>query len=178
MPERPRKKGRKKAEKTAEAKTVVGCSQDNTDSGCPEVDQPRPDTMSSQIGSKELESPVLAKTEFAMDTPLLLRSLSLDVNSSSSGTSGLDLGDICKHSSEPLVGLAGDLRNLAPAQDLCMFCTIRPKNTSFIHGRLGHQVSTSAEALFYILLIYSLPQGMLLSVCQEALENMPNLPDL
>ena len=54
----------------------------------------------------------------------------------------------------------------------------RPKNTSFIHGRLGHQVGTWAEALFYSLPIYYLLQGMLLRVCQEALENMPNLPDL
>ena len=182
MPERPRRKGRKKTGRIAEAKTVVECGQDDTDGGCPEVDRPRTDTMSSQdsgIGSQELESLELGETEFAMDTTPVLRSLSLDVTSSSSGTSGLDLGDLSELSSVSSVGSAGDLRGSAPAQDLCMFCTIRPKNASFIHGRLGHQVgSWAAPSLIYILLISSLPIGMLLPVCQEALDNVPYLPGL
>jgi hypothetical protein len=36
--------------------------------------------------------------------------------------------------------LALAVPGMTPAAPLCMFCYLRPKNASLIHGRIGHQV--------------------------------------
>jgi hypothetical protein len=36
------------------------------------------------------------------------------------------------------------------ATPLCMFCYLRPKNASLIHGRLGHQVAATSDSIPYM----------------------------
>lgn len=122
---------------------------DETDGSSAEVDRPRSDTMSSQdsgIGSQDLVD-MLEETELTVgskstgfDLTKFSRSMSLDQSckshTSSSGVSSMDTSDLGSLSS---LTSAGQL--VAPTKpDLCEFCQARPKNASFVHGLLGHQV--------------------------------------
>lgn len=147
MPERPRKgKGKKLSKKTP----VVGLSSlvevvevggtDDTD-GAADADRPRSDTMSSQdsgIGSQDLEMLELGgETELVLQSRSVdfVRAQSLDLTcKSSSSSSSMDTTDLSE------LGSASDMRVPATATDLCMLCCSRPKNATFIHGKLGHQV--------------------------------------
>jgi hypothetical protein len=146
VPERPRKrKGKKLVKKTP----VVGLSSlvevvevggtDDTD-GTGDADRPRSDTMSSQdsgIGSQDLEMLELGETELVLQSRSVdfIRAQSLDLTCKSSSSSGsMDTTDLSE------LGSATDLRVPATATDLCMLCCSRPKNATFIHGKLGHQV--------------------------------------
>jgi len=148
-PERPRKK-KKKNGKKKEVKRTTELPVDDTDGGSTEADRPRSDTMSSLdsgIGSQEMDSldisEDLGETEIIMepapaslDLTKINRSLSLDMSSKSSSSSGsiasIDVSDLSE---------LGSISSAAPASDsLCMFCLVRPRDTTFIHGRLGHQV--------------------------------------
>jgi hypothetical protein len=167
VPERPRK-GKKVAKKTP----VVGLSSlvevvevggtDDTD-GAAEVDRPRSDTMSSQdsgIGSQDLEMLDLGETELVLQSRSVdfVRAQSLDVTCKSSSSSGsMDTTDLSE------LGSASDLRAPPTATDLCMLCCSRPKNATFIHGKLGHQVGDNSS--ISIIVLHSLSAGMLLPLC-------------
>lgn len=150
-PERPKKKKRKNGKKK-EVKRTTELPVDDTDGGSTEADRPRSDTMSSLdsgIGSQEMDSldisEDLGETEITMEpapapasldlTPIN-RCLSLNMSSKSSSSSGsiasIDVSDLSE---------LGSICEVKPgSESLCMFCLVRPRDTTFIHGRLGHQV--------------------------------------
>jgi E3 ubiquitin-protein ligase Mdm2 len=150
-PERPRnkRKGKKAIAKAVKTPVVLPDSGTDDTDGAPstEMDRPRSETMSSQdsgIGSQDMEMMELTETELVVDHKPSLdltkfnRSLSLDSRSEKSSSSSvantIDVSDLSE------LGSASDLRARTADPDLCMFCDIRPKNATFIHGRLGHQV--------------------------------------
>ena len=128
---------------------LVAEGMDDTDGGSAvegETERPRSDTMSSQdsgIGSQEFEMLELTETEVAaegrpvsLDLTKLSRSISLDMScrSSSSSSTTMDTSELSELGSIP------DLKQVTKAQEMCMFCEMRPRNAIFIHGKLGHQV--------------------------------------
>jgi len=154
-PERPRRKrrGSKRQQQQQEVKkttpVLVAEGMDDTDGGSAvegETERPRSDTMSSQdsgIGSQEFEMLELTETEVAaegrpvsLDLTKLSRSISLDMScrSSSSSSTTMDTSELSELGSIP------DLKQVTKAQEMCMFCEMRPRNAIFIHGKLGHQV--------------------------------------
>ena len=195
-PERPRRKRRAKKEKAKVTTLVVPEGMDDTDGGSTvegEIDRPRSDTMSSQdsgIGSQEFEMLELTETEVvapptSLDLTKLGRSISLDTTSmsSSSSTSGSMTMDTSELSE---LGSMSDMKAMSRGAEMCMFCEMRPRNAIFIHGKLGHQVGQDKDSFeqFFLLKITSfkikmnLNTGMLLSVCQKELEDLPKLPNM
>ena len=168
MPERPKfkKKSRKTEDKLKTIQKII-MSDTETDGAS---DRPRFDSkasISSQdsgIGSQEFEllsqeeeqtkefpGQSLVVNHFAsVHGAKLPRSVSLDSSNASSVAGGsLDLGDSGSLSDpkdfpgSPLSldsGCFPSSESIQATSQLCTLCCQRPKDASFIHGRLGHQV--------------------------------------
>ena len=132
---------------------LVAEGMDDTDGGSTvegETERPRSDTMSSQdsgIGSQEFEMLELTETEVAaegkpvsLDLTKLSRSISLDMSCRSSSSSTSSSSTTMDTSELSELGSIPDLKQVTKAQEMCMFCEMRPRNAIFIHGKLGHQV--------------------------------------
>jgi len=152
MPDRP--KPRRKVRPTLEArakKTLPALDRSLSDpgQGQDEADSVLPSQMSVSDDEKSKDCvPDSQSTDSGISSAGSQESLAeLEVGSSQdafseSGTSGSNKCDDALSVSSQDLGSEASLggRKGKSVQSLCMFCNVRPKDASFIHGRLGHQV--------------------------------------